>query len=237
MSGGDKLKTLGIIGGIGPESTVEYYRLVIQGYRARRRDEGYPRILINSVDFEKVLRCMERQDLSALTDYLVDSVTALGRGGADVGLLAANAPHVVFEEVRRRSPVPLISIVEATCEAVRAFGLEKVGLLGARFTMQGRFYPDVFGRAGIALVIPEDAEREEVHRLYFGELVEGVFRAETRERFVSIIERMVTRYGVEGVILGGTELPLLFREGRKPDIPLLDTTRIHAERAVEHLLS
>ena len=231
------MKTLGIIGGIAPESTIEYYRLIIASYRERRGDGSYPSILINSIDLKRMLGLVGAQDLVGLTDYLVGEVVKLARAGADVCLLASNTPHLVFEDIQRRSPIPLISIVEAVCAATQALGLKKVGLLGTRFTMQGRFYPDVFSRQGITLVVPDKEDQDYVHDRYMRELVEGVFRTETRERVLAIVDRMRVREGIQGVILGGTELPFLFREGPGPGIPVLDTTRIHVERAVAHLLS
>jgi len=230
------MKILGIVGGIAPESTIDYYRLIIRGYRERRPDGTYPRILINSIDLTKLLDLIGTQDLGGSTDYLADAVAQLARAGADVGLLASNTPHLVFEDVQRRSPIPLISIVEATCAATEALGLTKVALLGTRFTMQARFYPEVFGRRGIEVIVPHPDEQAYIHERYLGELVHGVVRAETREQILGIVRRLRDDQGAQAVILGGTELPLLFRNGADPGLPLLDTTRIHAERAVSALL-
>src|SRR3972149_593627 len=204
------MKTLGIIGGIAPESTIEYYRLIIASYRERRGDGSYPSILINSIDLKRMLGLVGAQDLVGLTDYLVGEVVKLARAGADVGLLASNTPHLVFEDIQRCSPIPLISIVEAACAAAQALGLKKVGLLGTRFTMQGRFYPEVFSRQGITLVVPDKEDQDYVHDRYMRELVEGVFRTETRERVLAIVDRMRVREGIQGGILGGTELPFSF---------------------------
>ncbi len=148
------MKTIGIIGGIGPESTIEYYRLIIASYVERRPDGSYPSIIINSIDLKKLLDLVVANELANLTEFLVSEIQRLARAGAECGLVAANTPHIVFDEVRRQSPIHLISIVEATCEAAKAMGLRKLGLFGARYTMQGRFYPDVFSEEGIALVVP-----------------------------------------------------------------------------------
>jgi aspartate racemase len=230
------VKTLGIVGGIAPESTIDYYRQIVATYRERRGDGSYPAILIDSIDLKRMLELVSVQDLTGLTDYLLVAVRNLARAGAEVGLLASNTPHLVFDDLARQSPIPLISIVEATCDAARALGLTKVGLLGTRFTMQARFYPETFARHGMTVFVPEPEEQEYVHERYMGELVQAVFRPETREGVLAIVARMKARDGIEGVILGGTELPLLFREGAPPGIPVLDTTRIHVERAVAELL-
>lgn len=142
------MKTLGIIGGVGPESTVDYYRLIIALYRDREPDGSYPQILINSIDMKKMLSLVEVNALPELADYLAREVEKLARAGADFGLLASNTPHIVFDEVRRQSSIPLLSIVEATCEEAKAQRLGNLGLFGSRFTMQGRFFPDVFSRRG-----------------------------------------------------------------------------------------
>jgi len=230
------MKTLGIIGGIAPESTVEYYRLIVALYRERTHDGSYPPLLINSIDLKKLLDLIGAQRLADVTEYLLGEVTKLARAGADLGLLASNTPHLVFEDLRRGSPIPLISLVEAACRATRALGLNTVGLFGTRFTMQARFYPEVFSREGIALVVPDPADQDYIHEKYMGELVHGVYRAETRERLLGIADRLREREGIQGLILGGTELPLLLRDVGDRGIPFLDTTRIHVEQAVAHMM-
>lgn len=231
------MKTVGIIGGIGPESTIEYYRLIIAAYRKRRSGGGYPSIIINSVDVTKMLGLVTANDLESLAGYLTVQMRRLVSAGADFAVLASNTPHMVFEEVSRQSTIPLISIVEETCAAAMGLGLKRVGLLGARFTMEGRFYPDLFSRAGITLVVPEADERKYIHDKYMNELVNGVLLPETRVGLLSIIDRMMERDGIEGLILGGTELPLILTDSQHNGIPLLDTTRIHVERIVAELLS
>ncbi len=230
------MKTLGIVGGIAPESTIEYYRLLMASYRERVTDGSAPSIVIDSIDLKKLLDLTAAGDLEGLTSYLVGEVRLLARAGAALGLVAANTPHIVFDEVLRQSPIPLVSIVEATCAAAKALGLKKVALFGTRFTMHGRFYPDVFSREGIALVLPADDDLAFIHDSYVGELVKGIYRPETREKLLAIVGRMREDEGIDGVILGGTELPLILRSETASGIPLLDTTRLHVEAALDELL-
>jgi aspartate racemase len=231
------MKTLGIIGGLGPESTVDYYRLIIAAYREQKRDGSYPAIIINSIDLNKARDLVTANALADLTEYLVTEVQRVARAGADFGLLAANTPHIVFDDIRRQSPIPLISIVEATCEAAKALGLKRLGLLGTRFTMQGRFFLDVFAREGMSLVVPAADEQAYVHDKYMSELINGIFLAETRERLLRIVDRLKEQEGIEGVILGGTELPLLLRDAAASrHIAFLDTTEIHVRAAVAQML-
>jgi aspartate racemase len=229
------MKTLGIIGGIAPGSTVDYYRLLITGYREHKQDGTYPSILINSIDLTRLLALVDDNRLEELTDWLLREVERLGRAGAEVGLIASNTPHLVFQELSGRTPIPLLSIVEAASEAAAERGLRAVGLLGTRSTMQGRFYPEVFARRGIAVHAPSPGDQAYVHEKYMQELIPGEFRPDTRLQFLAVIERL-KQDGAEGVLLAGTELPLLLRGSDGGGVPLLDTTRIHVSRAVAAML-
>jgi len=231
------MKTVGIIGGIGPESTVEYYRFIIDGYRARQTDGSYPSIIINSIDLSKLLRWMNAGELDAVTDYLVAEIEKLERAGVDIAVLASNTPHIVFDQVRARVSLPMISIVETTRDRARDLELQRPALFGTRFTMEGTFYRSVFGEAGINLVVPNEAERALIHEKYMGELLNNIFLPETRERLIAIVNQMKQRDGIDGLILGGTELPLILRDAEIEGVPFLDTTRIHVERFVEALFS
>ena len=230
------MKTIGIVGGIAPESTIEYYRLIIASYREKKRDGSYPAILINSIDMKKMLDLIAAKELAEVTEYLLGEIRKLAQAGADFGLLASNTPHLVFEDLRRQSPIPLLSIVTAACEAAQALKLRKVGLFGTRFTMQGGFYPVAFAKQGIGIIIPSADDQDYIHEKYMTELVNGVFRDETRERLLTIVDRLKAEDGIQGLILGGTELPLILREGFARGIPFLDTTKIHVERAVTLML-
>jgi|SRR5580704_8761552 aspartate racemase len=229
------MKTVGIIGGIAPESTVAYYRQLIASYREQKPDGSYPSVIINSIDLTKVLD-LAANDLDKLVDYLVDELQKLARAGADFGLLASNTPHIVFDEVRRQSPIPLISIVEVTGQAAKALGLKKLALFGTRFTMQGRFYPEVFSREGITIAVPDENDQTYIHDKYMSELVKGVYLPETREKLLAVVDRMKKNTGIQGLILGGTELPLILTATTASGIPLLDTTQIHVQAAVTELL-
>lgn len=231
------MKTVGIVGGLGPESTIEYYRSIIELYQKSTTDGSYPPIIINSIDVNRALRLLTGNNLTELTNYLVKAIERLAVAGADFGLLSANTAHIVFNDVRRLSPLPLISIVEATCDEAKRRGLRSVSLLGTQFTMRAQFYPDVFGRHGIRVIPPTEEEQAFIHDKYISELLKGVFLSSTRERLQEIVAMQVGRDRVEGVILGGTELPLILRDEKVAGVPLLDTTRIHVMAAVSEILS
>jgi len=231
------MKTLGIIGGLGPESTIDYYERIIALYRERTRDGSYPRFFIISVDLKKGLDFMEAGDLAGMADYLLDGINKLVRAGADFGLISANTPHIVFDQLAPRSPIPLISIVEATCAAAKARKLKRLALFGTRYTMQANFYPKVFVYEGIELLVPEPNDQDYIHDKYMNELVPGKFLAETRASLLAIVDRMKAKSGIDGVILAGTELPLILSDAGHNGIPFLNTTKIHCEAAVTEMLS
>src|SRR5205823_13006319 len=241
------MKTLGIIGGLGPESTVDYYERIIALYRERTRDGSYPRFIIISVDLKKGLDFMEAGDLAGMAAYLLDGIDKLVRAGADFGLISANTPHIVFDDVASKSPIPLISIVETTCAAAKVRSLKKLALFGTKFTMQSDFYQKVFEREGIDLIVPESKDQDYIHEKYFSELVPGNFLPETRAGLLAIVDGMKAKIdppspgygaaGLDGVILAGTELPLILRGESHNGIALLDTGKIHCQAAVDAMFS
>ena len=231
------MRTLGIIGGLGPESTIDYYGRIIALYRERTGDGSYPQFIINSVNMKKGLDFMDANNLAGMAEYLLEEIGKLPQAGATFGLISANTPHIVFDEVASKSPIPLISIVEATCAAAKARNLKRLALFGTRYTMQGAFYPKVFSREGIELLSPGPQDQTYVHEKYLNELVSGKFLPETRAGLLAIVDRMKANSDIDGVILAGTELPLSLRDPEHNGIPFLDTTEIHCEAAVTEMLS
>ena len=229
------MRTLGLIGGTGPESTIDYYRLLVAKYR-EQADGHSPPLIITSIDLKQMIDWMSTGNLTAVADGLATEFERLQKAGADFAALTANTPHIVFDELQQRSPIRLISIVEATCEEAKARGMKTVGLFGTQYTMQAPFYPAVFSRAGIKLALPTKDEQDYIHGIYLGELLKDVFRPETRARLLEIADEMKRRENIEGLILGGTELPLLLRAEEHNGIPLLDTTRIHVNKLVTEML-
>lgn len=223
------MKILGIIGGIGPASTIDYYRLLQAAWRDRRPDGSYPPLLINSIDLGRLIGLVGAGRLDELAGWLVAEVERLARAGADLALLASNTPHLVLDRIAARSPIPLVSIVEAAAEAVAAAGFTRVGLLGTRSTMEGAFYPAAFAARGLAVLAPDADDRAWVHEKYLGELVPGDFRPETREGLLRVIGRL-REAGADAILLAGTELPLILRDVASP-VPLIDTAAVHVRRA------
>lgn len=229
------MRTLGLIGGIAPPSTIDYYRQLTTRYAQRSPDGSYPQIIIDSIDGRRFFALLEAVDRPAMIDVLLAELERLARAGADIAIFASNTPHLVFDEVAASSPLPLISIVEEAAKVAAAAGFQRVGLLGARFTMEAAFYPTVFGRHGIEVVVPAPSDRAYVHERYFAELVEGQFLDETRAGVLAVVARLKAAEEIESVILGGTELPLLLRDAEAA-VPMLDTTSIHVDAVIQRLL-
>ena len=229
------MKTLGIIGGTGPETTIEYYRRLIAVYRERSPEGRAPSLVINSIDSKKLVDLVTANELTQMADYLAAEVERLARAGAGLALIAANTPHLVFDAVQSRSPIPMLSIVTATCEAAATAGLRRLALFGTRFTMQAAFFPEIFKSRQIVIVVPNEAEQAYIHAKYMSELFAGIILPETRERLLEIVQTMKEREQVDGLILGGTELSLILRERTAAGLPVLDTTQIHVEAAAAWL--
>ncbi|HEU4629765.1 MAG TPA: amino acid racemase [Gemmatimonadaceae bacterium] len=227
------MTSVGLVGGLGPESTIDYYRRLLDAW-AREDAASAPSIVIDSLDVQLALRLVG-SDRPALVDYLLASLRRLAGAGVDFAALTANTPHIVFDELAARSPVPLLSIVEVCAQEARRRGLTRLALLGTRFTMEAPFYPTVCGRHGITIVVPDEAGRTWLHERYVGELLRGEFRDGTRRQVVSLVARLRDEQRIDGVILGGTELPLLLRAPTVAELPTLDTTALHVDAIVARL--
>jgi aspartate racemase len=227
-------KRIGILGGMSPESTIEYYQYITRTYTERYGDYGYPEILIYSVSFQPYVDWPADGRWDRVAEGLSAAAQRLEAAGADCVILATNTMHIVVDEVQAAVSVPVLSLLDAVGDAIRSQGFRVTGLLGTRFTMEKVFYADALAEKGIRVLVPEADERRFVDDVIYHELVAGQVREASRRRFVEIIERLSAR-GAQGVILGCTEIPLLVRE-QDVDVPLFDTTLIHAEAALAYAL-
>ena len=222
------MKKLGLIGGTGPESTLLYYRKFVYEANKRTGDTFFPSLTIESINVYDVLAMCSQKNYNGLTRYLSKAVNNLVAAGAEVIALTGNTPHIVFNELQSCTPVPLVSIIDATCEEVKRQGVKKAGLLGTRYTMEADFFKRPFAEASIEIVIPHAAEIDFITDKIHDELERGIIVPETRDMFISVIQRMYQNDGIEAIILGCTELPLLFAGAELP-IKVLDTVDIHIE--------
>lgn len=223
------MKRIGIIGGLGPEATVDYYKLLIDEFKDRGEDLNYPEIIIYSVNMSVFLNLMKAKKYDEVTDLLLEKLESLKKAGAEFAAISANTPHLLYDQINEKSPLPLISIVEATCREALRRRLRRPALLGTGFTMNGPFFPDVFRKYNMEIVIPEKEDRELINSKLFSEIELGIFKKETRDMIIKIIEKLADKEKTDSVILGCTEFPLILTEESYAGIPVLNTTAIHVK--------
>ena len=230
------MKKLGLVGGMSPESTIPYYHDIVYGVQKRVGKSYFPPLTIESVNVFELLRLCEEQKYDEMTDYLLKAIDSLAKSGADFAALSANTPHIVFDRLQERSPLPLVSIIEAARDYAVNHGMKKLGLLGTRFTMQGEFFKKPFVDSGIEIITPTESEMELVGSKIVSELEIGIVKPETLALFQNIIERMKTENGIEAIILGCTELPLILNDEVSP-VACLDTMQIHINALIDMIMA
>ena len=230
------MKTIGFIGGMSWESSVVYYEIANRLVREKLGKFHSCQNVMYTVDFDEIQRLQHEDKWAELDAIMADAAMRLERAGANIVVLCTNTMHLCEEAIRSSISIPFLHIAEATGQAIVEKGVSKVALLGTRFTMEKDFYKKTLHeKFAIETVIPNQQEREVIHSIIYNELVQGVINDESRARFVNIINRLKAE-GAQGVILGCTEIPLLISES-DVDIPVFDTTTIHAQKAVEWALN
>jgi len=226
------MKTIGLLGGMSWESSIEYYRIINEVVKQRLGGLHSAQCLMYSVNFAEIEALQHAGDWDALTRQMINAVKRLKAGGADFLVICTNTMHRMADEIEAAAGLPLLHIADATAHAIQTMGLETVGLLGTRFTMEDDFYRGrLQAKHGISVIIPGKRDRETVHHVIYDELVRGKIRAESKAAYQRVIAELAGR-GAQGVILGCTEIPLLIHQSDVA-VPIFDTTRIHAEAAVE----
>jgi len=225
------MKTIGLIGGMSWESSAEYYRIINETVKEKLGGLHSAKCIMYSVDFEEVEKLQHEGKWKEATELMIDAAKRIERAGADFVLICTNTMHKMADDVQSSINIPLLHIVDATAEKIISKGLKKVGLLGTKFTMEEDFYKERLRKFGLEIIIPEEEEREIIHTIIFKELCLGEIKESSRKKFKDIIENLISK-GAEGIILGCTEIPLLIRE-KDCSVPVFDTTRIHAQAAVE----
>lgn len=226
------MKTIGLIGGMSWESSLEYYRIINEAVKETLGGLHSAQCLMYSVDFEEIEALQHRDRWDELTDIMVDAALRLKRGGADFIVICTNTMHKMAAEMEKRAGIKVLHIAEVTGEEIRQRKLKTIGLLGTKFTMEQDFYKKIIkDKFHINVVIPNAMERGVVHDVIYNELCKGIIREESKEKYKEIIQHLVFQ-GAEGIILGCTEIPLLIQQD-DCDVPVFDTTHIHALAAVE----
>lgn len=221
---------------MGPQSTVPYYMNIVYGVQKRTSPDFFPNLTIESLNVFEILKMIEHERYDDLTAHFLEAIKRLQASGAEVVALTANTAHIVFDRLQEQSPLPLVSIIDATIDEARARGYKKAGLLGTRFTMERDFYARPFCEAGIEIATPDCRERQYLDRKISEELEFGIVNPDTQQHFIDIVNRMTRDDGIETVILGCTELPLILNDSICP-VPCLDTVKIHSDALVDVVLS
>jgi len=229
------MRKLGLVGGMGPESTIPYYHDIVYGVQEKIGKEYFPNLTIESVNVFDVLRLCGEQKYDELTDYLMAAIENLINSGADFAALSANTPHIVFDRLQEKSTIPLISIIETTCDEAIRLNKKKIGLLGTIFTMTGDFFKTPFIENNIEIIVPAKDEMTFINNKISSELEIGIVKEDTLVSFQKIIERMKNENGIEAVVLGCTELPLILNDEVSP-VPCLDTMKIHIQALIDMII-
>jgi len=222
---------IGIIGGLSPESTISYYRYIIDMHVKKYGNLSQPEIIIYSVNLKQYHQWRDDDRWDLIIEDLVKISNNLKICGASVGLIATNSMHKVFDEVQIKTDLKLIHIADATALDIRKKGINKVGLLGTKYTMREDFYISRLESQGLSVIVPDIAEQELVNKIIFDELIFGKFNEDSKQKYIKIIQKL-TKAGAEGIILGCTEIPLLINQ-RMCDIPLFNTAKIHIRTALK----
>ena len=226
-------KTIGMIGGIAPTSTVDYYQRIISRFQERTGQKDFPSIIVNSINMTHMMNLISNDQLDELVDYLSEEIFVLEKAGAKVIFLASNTPHLVYEPLVKRVKTKMVSIVDSTIAYARSKGYNRLGLFGTISTMEGEFFQEGFEAAGMEIITPMPDERKYIHKIYMEELARGRFLPETKGRLLSIANRMYSEGQIDSLILGGTELPFILKSVDMEDIELLNTTKIHVEKILD----
>jgi aspartate racemase len=229
------MKTIGLIGGMSWESSIEYYRIINEAVRGKLGGLHSAKCMMVSVDFAEIESLQHQGKWDEATEILIAASRSAQAGGADFVLFCTNTMHKVADEVQKHLRIPILHIADATAQTIKAAGLKKVGLLGTQFTMEEDFYKGrLFQRHHLEIMIPTIEEREMIHRIIYDELCMGEIKPSSKMKYLDIMERLA-KEGAEGIILGCTEIGLLVKK-EECRVPLFDTTRIHALAAVEYAL-
>ncbi|MBN2214570.1 MAG: amino acid racemase [Bacteroidales bacterium] len=226
------MKKIGIIGGLGPESTILYYKELIDRYQSKSKGRE-PEIIINSVSLTEFKRYMDNHDFNSAVKLLSGAADSLVKGGADFISMASNTPHIFFSEISKKSEVPMISIVEETAKAADKISKNrKIGLLGTRFIMKSDLYPESFRKYGMNIYTPEITEQDYIHEKIFSELNKGIISENTKTRFLETVKSMIENIAIDSLVLGCTELPLIF-DKEYFGINYLNTVIIHVDSIID----
>lgn len=229
------MKTIGLIGGTSWNSTIEYYRILNETVKEKLDSSHSAKCILYSIDFEDIKKPLNNEDWKAVAEILTDAAQRIEKAGADLILICANTLHKIADLIEENINIPILNIIDVTAEKIKEKNIEKVGLVGTRFTMEEDFYKKILEeKHGIKVILPVEEEREVLHSIISNELCSGIMKQNSKEKIKKIMDGL-TKRGAEGIILGCTELPLIIKQ-EDVDVPIFDTTRIHATSAIKYAI-
>jgi aspartate racemase len=229
------MKIIGIIGGMGPESTVEYYKGIINGYKKITGNEDFPQLYIDSINMTGVLKLVQNKQYNELIELFLNEIKKLKSIGVETVAISSNTPHIIIGDLVKKSNLPIIRIVEETCKNARENSLQKVLLTGTLFTMNSDFYKKAFNEYNIECITPNDIEKEIIQNIIFPDLENGIINEQDKIKFKEICNDIISKNNIDGLVLGCTELPLMIKENDFK-IKILNTTEIHIKSIIKELV-
>lgn len=229
------MKKVGIIGGLGPASTIDYYREIIDGFRKVKGDDQYPEIVIDSINMGELVSGIEAYDFSSVAGQLQKSIANLERAGASFAAIASNSPHIVWDLIKDKTPIPLISIIDATCDHIINHNYNKVLIFATKFTMKNGLYSNALSGRNVDWILPDKEDIEILGDIIYPNLENGIVIETDKYRMISIAEKYIKLHGADSLLLGCTEIPLMIKPG-DVSVPVINTTEIHIEKICDTLL-
>lgn len=229
------MKKIGIIGGLGPASTIDYYRDIVEEYRKAKGDDNYPKIVIDSINMGELVKDIELKDYNNVARQLLDSISNLERAGANLVAIASNSPHIAWELIESKAPIPLISIIDATCDYIVQQNYAKVLIFATKFTMQNGLYSNALAKRNIDFVLPTEEDIEILGGIIYPNLENGIVIARDKQKMISIAEKYIEQQSADSILLGCTEIPLMIKPN-DVSVPVINTTKIHIEKICEILI-
>ena len=229
------MKKVGIVGGLGPASTIDYYRGIIEGFRSVNGDDQYPEIVIDSINMAELVKHIEAQDYNSVAGQLLKSISNLERARADFAAIASNSPHIVWDLIKNKTPIPLISIIDATCDHIMSCNYQQVLIFATKFTMKNGLYSRALSGREIDWILPEEEDIEMLGDIIYPNLENGIVLETHKKKMIAIAEKYIERHKADSLLLGCTEIPLMIKPG-DVSVPVINTTEIHIEKICNALL-
>lgn len=231
------MKKFGLIGGVGPESTITYYRLIIKRFLEISESSSYPDFLIKNVNMAQMIDYVVDQDYDKLVTFLINATNDMEKAGIDFGAIASNTPHIVYDKLIDKINLPMISIVEESCKAAQIMNIKKIGLFGTKSTMTNGFYQKTAKRFGLEIITPTKNQIDYIHDKYMSELIFNDIKVKTKDGLIKIVNDLQNKHAIQGLILGGTELSLILSQKDFENMHLLDSAIIHVNAIVDEMIT